>query len=246
MKPYSTLFRNNFPKSNSLFWVAHWWHPAIYEALQLGMPDNTQAEKVKQTDALIEEFFKDRPKRMVLSRELMPRYTMMNPMSANIFDNLHMLHGIAYDILTYEKWTKEEKRKELYRVLKAMAYKKGDEKYVRMFEYKHPETDPTKKESWMVSQEGAMSEIMMEMMMEMMPMMMPNISESQKQNVMNQFRMKMGPGMEPGEYEGSLHDALMKIVPDMKMNMEAMKPGNGDEEMSQMMLEKWERKHGKM
>jgi hypothetical protein len=32
---------------------------------------------------------------MVLSREIMPRYSRMSPESANIFDNLHMLHGIA-------------------------------------------------------------------------------------------------------------------------------------------------------
>lgn len=34
MKPYSVLFRNYFPRTNSFFWVAHWWHPAIYEAQQ--------------------------------------------------------------------------------------------------------------------------------------------------------------------------------------------------------------------
>lgn len=246
MKPYSTLFRNYFPKSNSLFWVAHWWHPAIYEALILGMRDNSQKEKVLAADHLLDQFFKGPPKRMLLSREMMPEYTRMNPMSANIFDNLHMLHGIAYDILTYEKWSAEEKKKELYRVIKAMAYQAGDEKYVRKFHYPREKIDPTMKENWMVTQEGSMSDIMMEMFMEMMPMMMPDISESQKKTVMEQFKLKMGPGMEPGEFEGSLHDALMKIVPDMKMNMEAMKPGEADEMMSKMMLEKWEKKNANM
>lgn len=247
MKPYFSHFRNYFPETNLFFWVAHWWHPAIYEAQHLGMKDGTQKEKVAQADGLINEFFKDPPKRMILSRELMPRYTQMNPMSANIFDNLHMLHGIAYDILTYPKWSAEEKRKEIYRVLKAMQYRKGDEKYVRAFKMEHPDTDPTKKEPWMVSQEGAMNSIMKEMMEEMMPMMMPEISETKKKEVMDQFRMKMGPRMEPGEHDGSLHDALMKVYPEMVMteeSKEAMKPGKASKHMVDMMLSKWEKKNG--
>lgn len=247
MKPYFTYFRNYFPETNLFFWVAHWWHPAIYEALYLGMKDGTQKEKVAAADNLINDFFKDPPKRMILSRELMPRYTEMNPMSSNIFDNLHMLHGIAYDILTYPKWSAEEKRKELYRVINAMKYRPGDEKYVRMFKIEKPLADPTKKEAWMVAQDGAMNTIMKEMMDEMMPMMMPNISESKKKEVMEQFRMKMGPRMEVGEYDGSLHDALMKVYPEMIMtdeSKEAMKPGKESKMMVDMMLSKWEKKNG--
>lgn len=247
MKPYFTHFRNYFPETNAFFWVAHWWHPAIYEAQYIGMSDGSMKEKAKKADGLIKEFFKDPPKRMILSRELMPRYTRMNPMSANIFDNLHMLHGIAYDILTYDKWTEEEKRKELYRVINAMKYKKGDEKYLRMFTIKHPDTDPTVKEPWMVSQDGAMNEIMKEMMEEMMPMMMPGISEVKKKEIMEQFRLKMGPRMEPGEHEGSLHDALMKVYPEMVMTPDmkkGMKAGKVSKKMVEMMLSKWEKKHG--
>ncbi|MFP5384832.1 MAG: hypothetical protein ACLGHN_02050 [Bacteriovoracia bacterium] len=243
MKPYFTHFRNYFPRTNSFFWVAHWWHPAIYEAQYLGMKDGSQKEKVKATDALLKEFFKTPPQRMILSRELMPRYTEENPETANIFDNLHMLHGIAYDILTYPHWSKEEKSKEINRVIKAMSYKKGDEKYVRAFKIKHPHTDPTKKEDWMISQEGAMNEIMKDMMNEMAPMMMPNLSEKQKEAVKKQFMMKLGPFMEEGEHDGSLHDALMKIVPDMKMNKEAMGPGKTPTKMIEVMLKKWEEKN---
>jgi hypothetical protein len=247
MKPYFTHFRNYFPETNLFFWVAHWWHPAIYEAQYIGMSDGTQKDKVSQADGLINEFFKDPPKRMILSRELMPRYTKMNPASANIFDNLHMLHGIAYDILTYPKWSAEEKRKELYRVIEAMKYRKGDEKYLRAFAIDRPDTDPTIKEPWMVSQDGAMNSIMKEMIDEMMPMMMPGISESKKKEVMEQFRMKMGPRMEAGEHEGSLHDALMKVYPDMVMteeSKESMKPGKVSKMMVKMMLSKWEKKNG--
>ncbi len=52
----------------------------------------------------------------------MPRYARMSPESANIFDNLHMLHGIAYSILAYPGWSIEEKRAEMYRVIEAMGY----------------------------------------------------------------------------------------------------------------------------
>ncbi len=247
MKPYFTHFRNYFPETNLFFWVAHWWHPAIYEALYVGMEDGTQKEKVAMADGLINDFFKDPPKRMILSRELMPRYTKMNPRSANIFDNLHMLHGIAYDILTYPKWTAEEKQKELYRVIEAMKYRKGDERYVEKFTIEHPDADPTKKEPWMVSQDGAMNTMMKEMMEEMMPMMMPGISSEKKKEAMEQFRLKMGPRMEAGEIDGSLHDALMQVYPQMVMSeesKEAMKPGKGAKKMTEMMLKKWEEKNG--
>lgn len=247
MKPYFTYFRNYFPETNLFFWVAHWWHPAIYEAQFIGMKDKSQKDKVSAADGLLNDFFKDPPKRMILSRELMPRYTMMNPMSGNIFDNLHMLHGIAYDILTYPHWNSAEKRKEIYRVIDAMKYRKGDEKYTRMFQINHPDADPTKKEPWMVTQEGAMNSIMEEMMEEMMPMMMPGISETKKKEVMEQFKLKMGPRMEQGEHGGSLHDALMKVYPQMEMDKdskESMKPGKVSKKMVEMMLSNWEKKNG--
>ncbi len=31
MKPYFNYFRNFYPLDQSLFYVAHWWHPAAYE-----------------------------------------------------------------------------------------------------------------------------------------------------------------------------------------------------------------------
>jgi hypothetical protein len=103
MKPYFTYFRNYYPQSNNFFYVAHWWHPAIYEAMMIGGNDREQEMMVEQTNATMNrEILNDRPQRMLLSREIMPRYSRMSPESANIFDNLHMLHGIAYDILAYE------------------------------------------------------------------------------------------------------------------------------------------------
>jgi hypothetical protein len=75
MKPYCMYYRNFYPKFNSEAWVAHWWHPAIYEAQMIA--DNTdggQEAALKEVNRIMfDEVYKNRPKRMVLSRELMPR-----------------------------------------------------------------------------------------------------------------------------------------------------------------------------
>lgn len=184
MKPYFTYYRNFYPKFNSQAWVAHWWHPAVYEAQMItGNADGGQEAALKEVNrVMFDEVYKNRPQRMVLSRELMPRYSRMSPESANIFDNLHMLHGLAYDILSYEGWTQEQQREELYRVIDAMSYQPGHEKYVRKFDITYPNMDPLKYPDWMASSEGSMSKIMSEMMAEMMPMMMPDLSPRGKKN----------------------------------------------------------------
>jgi hypothetical protein len=274
MKPYFTLYRNYYPQSSTFAFVAHWWHPAVYECQMISGNDKDQETTLAQMNAtMLDEVFKDRPMRMLLSREVMPRYSKMSPESANIFDNLHMLHGIVYDIMAYEKWTPEQKRDELYRVIRAMAYQPSDEKYVRKFETPYPNVDPRVYEDWMKSSEGSMSKIMMEMQMEMMPMMMENagmpMSEEMKQAMMNgemdkvmamlspemkamhekmmaQFKMKMRPGLEAGEIEGSLHDAMMKLMPNMKMMPESMNPGATPQMMVDAMLRGYQMKHGNM
>ena len=247
MKPYFTLYRNYSPESNSVAWVAHWWHPTIYEAQMLGGNGDAQEQMVHQTDkTMFNQVFMVRPERMLLSRELMPRYSRMNPETANIFDNLHMLHGIAYDIMAYKGYTPSQKKAELYRVIDAMGYQAGDEKYVRKFPIPHPDVDPRIYEGWMGSYEGEMSRIMSEMMDEMMPMMMPNISDEDKAKVMAQFRLKMMQGIQPSEKPGSLHDALMAVYPGMKMNMDTMKAGAQPQMMVQMMLNGWMKKYADM
>ncbi len=52
--------------------------------------------------------------------------------------------------------------------------------------------------------------------------------------------------MQPGEIEGSLHDALMKIYPQMKMMPGTMEPGEAPPMMVEMMLKGWRKKHGGM
>jgi hypothetical protein len=105
---------------------------------------------------------------MLLSREGTPRYSRLSPETANIFDNLHMLHGITYDIFSYDGWTIEQKRAELYRVLDAMAYQPGDEELARKFTTPRPDLNPLDYDDWVTSNEGAMTTMMLEMLDEMM------------------------------------------------------------------------------
>ncbi len=247
MKPYFTLYRNYSPESNSVAWVAHWWHPAIYEAQILGGNGAGQDQMVEQTDkTMFNQFFAVRPERMLLSRELMPRYSRMSPETANIFDNLHMLHGIAYDIMLYKGYLPSENKAELYRVIEAMGYQPGDEKYVRKFAEPHPDVDPRVYEPWMGTYQGEMSRIMGEMLDEMMPMMMPGISDEDKARVKEQFRLKNMQGIQPGEKPGCLMDALKAVYPAMKMNPEYMKAGVPPQMMINTMLAGWTQKYAAM
>lgn len=250
MKPYFPYFRMHYPESAKYFYVAHWWHPAIYEAMMIGGNDAEQEQAVSATHALTyEQVFHDRPLRMLLSREMMPRYSRMSPESANIFDNLHMLHGIAYSILSYDGWTAAEKRAELYRVIDAMAEQPGDRELARLFPIPRPDMDPRVYEDWMRGvrgPEGSMNQIMEEMLREMWPHMSADGSAEPPPEVWEQFWMKLEPGMQEGEAEGSLHDAIMSVYPDMKMNPESMKPGVAPQKMIDAMLQGWREKHGDM
>ena len=72
------------------------------------------------------------------------------------------------------------------------------------------------------------------------------MSTEMKEKMRDQLRMKLTPGMQDGEIEGSLHDAMMKLMPDMKMDPETMKPGKASQKMVDMMLKGWREKHGNM
>ncbi|WP_345823012.1 hypothetical protein ABC766_33390 (plasmid) [Methylobacterium fujisawaense] len=247
MKPYFNYFRNFYPRDQALFYVAHWWHPAVYEAFMIsGNRDQEIAVKGVE-DVMYREILPNRPGRMVLSREIMPRYARMSPESANIFDNLHMLHGIAYSILAYKGWSIEEKRDEMYRVIEAMGYQPGDEAYATKFHEPYPTYDPRTYPAWVRSPEGAMGKIMMEMLMEMLPMMYPQgLSKMQKAAIMQQMMKSGRLGIEPGELPGSLRDAIMQVAPGMTMMPGATAPGETPQMMTDMMVANWKRKAERM
>lgn len=242
MKPYFGVYRTQYPRSTRFFYAAHWWHPVIYEAMMIAGNGPGQDVSVEAAQRLVATVWTEPPTRMLLSREVMPRYARMSPESANIFDNLHMLHGIAYAILSYEGWSIDEQRAELYRVIDAMSEKPGDRQLARVFEIPYPDMDPRRYEPWMKGYEGAMNRIMEEMLAEMWPMMSPDGAPEVPPAVMEQLRKKLRPGLEAGEHPGSLHQALMKLVPQMKMGpaaVEGNKPGKVHGQMVEMMLAHW-------
>lgn len=225
MKPYFGTWRTHYPRSTTFFYVAHWWHPAVYEAIMVAGNDDEQEAALDRVDETMRRVLQERPQRMLLSREIMPRYSRMSPESANIFDNLHMLHGIVYDILSYEGWSAAEKRAELDRVVAAMSEQPGDRELARAFALTRPDLDPRRYDAWMTSMDGAMTEMMQQMLTSMWPMMSPDGSAEVPAEVMDAFKKKMRPGLDASEHPGSLHDAIMALVPDMKMDKEGMKAG---------------------
>lgn len=54
------------------------------------------------------------------------------------------------------------------------------------------------------------------------------------------------PGMQKGEHDGSLSDALKKVAPGMKSMPGSMEPGVAPEEMIALMLDGWQKKYGSM
>ncbi|AFY55689.1 hypothetical protein Riv7116_3218 [Rivularia sp. PCC 7116] len=247
MKPYFTLTRNYYPQNNNFFYAAHWWHPAVYESMMIGGNDKEQDAMIqKMEDVFQNQVVPNPPMRMLLSREGAPRYSRLSPETANVFDNLHMLHGITYDIFAYEGWTIKQKRAELYRVLKALSYQPGDEKLVRKFNVPKPNFNPLVYDEWAKSSNGAMTRMMMEMAMEMMPMMHGNMNQEMHQKIMAQLKMKLTPGIQEGEIPGSWIDAMKVLMPNMKMSPEAMQPGKINPMMVNIMLDGWREKYGSL
>jgi hypothetical protein len=263
MKPYFSLTRNYYPQNNNFFYAAHWWHPAVYESMMVGGNGVGQDVMMERMDRMFHDrVVAEPPKRMILSRELMPRYSRLSPETANVFDNLHMLHGITYDIFAYDGWTIEQKRAELYRVLDAMSYQPGDEELARKFDIPRPDIDPLDYNDWITSADGAMTRIMLEMLDEMMPMHAMGHGEmdhdemdhgemdhgemSMRDRLRDQLRLKLTPGLQDGELPGSFADAMMQIMPEMEMSREMMEPGVVSEDMVNGMLAGWRQKYGDM
>jgi hypothetical protein len=99
---------------------------------------------------------------------------------------------------------------------------------------------------WMTTYEGEMNRIMEEMLREMWPCMSPDGADEPPANVMNQFRLKLSPGHQPGEHPGSLHEALMKEFPQMVMDKKGMEPGVTPKKMVEAMMKGWEQKSANM
>jgi hypothetical protein len=158
-QPWFKAFRTNWPKSNGLFWAFHWWHPVIYEVQLLNPNLEDQKRAIREIDDI---FMKDvvlnPPQRMHLSREVMPRFSQLSPEAANIFDNLHMFHGIVYDILASPKV--QDKKKEIYRMIDLMTAQPGDREMAKQFPITHLDSDPMVYSKGLQGMGGEMGRIM--------------------------------------------------------------------------------------
>lgn len=158
-QPWFKSFRHRFPKTMDLFRAFHWWHPVVYEAQLLHPKLAPQKEAVLKIDELfLEQVIPNPPNRMLLSREVMPRFSMLTPEAANIFDNLHMFHGIIYDVLASPKV--KDKRREIYRMIDLMTVKPGDRKIAGNFPIPDPDLDPLVYPESMWKGHGEMGRIM--------------------------------------------------------------------------------------
>ena len=140
-QPWFKAFRKAWPQTTQLFWAFHWWHPAVYETQLHYGPK--QSEAVRQIDTLFwNQVLSQPPNRMLLSNEVMPRFSRMAPEAANIFDNLHQFHGIVYDILASP--LVDDKKSEIYRMIRLMLVRPGDRKLAtsQSTAHSHPIDDP--------------------------------------------------------------------------------------------------------
>lgn len=158
-QPWFKSFRNHWPKTIELFWIFHWWHPVVYET-QILFPGSEAQRKaiLKVNELFFDKALLTPTNRMLLSREVMPRFSNLSPESANIFDNLHMFHGVVYDILASPKV--EDKRKEIYKIIDLMVVRPGDRTLAQNFPTPHPEFDPLGYPLWLKKGSGEMGRIM--------------------------------------------------------------------------------------
>ena len=99
-QPYSGNFRKKYPKVNGLFWGYHWLQGAMYDGLWKADSSQQKAwwnvAKMRYHDT--ELYRTDRPF-MPMFAETSPQFAARFPYISNAFDNLHMLHDMANDIL---------------------------------------------------------------------------------------------------------------------------------------------------
>ncbi len=158
-QPWFGAFRRQWPKATGLFWAFHWWHPAVYDTQVVY--GTQQREAILNLDKVfVQTVFPNPPTRMLLSREIMPRFARMAPEAANIFDNLHQFHGITYDILSSP--LVKDKKAELYRMIQLMLSRPGDRGLVTTQAPSVPQGDlsPLAYEEWMRMGPGEMGRIM--------------------------------------------------------------------------------------
>jgi hypothetical protein len=118
-QPYSTVFRNRYPKFNGLIWGYHWLQVGLYEPLMTGRtPDERQsgvAAAVTRFRQMLVNAPENMPRLMPMTAAIAPTFAERYPEAAIIFDNLHAMHDVISDILASPQVPRERKRAEILR-----------------------------------------------------------------------------------------------------------------------------------
>jgi hypothetical protein len=245
-KPYFTSYRTHYPQSSSFMLAAQWWRPAMLEAQLLTQNGPRQESFQGETDCtFFSQVLERRPGRLLLMREVAPSFCRLSPAMCNISDNLHLLQGIVYDILSYKGWDMEQKKAELLRITQAMQPHAGDEKLVRKFRLAHKRVDPRMYYPWMKRSEGDITRIMEEMLEEVAAQLVPKKKEraAHLKALTGQMMMKLRPGLEKGEYEGSLYEALLQTTPQLKGTDGKNSGEPSPDSLIEVMAKGWKRKY---
>ena len=107
--PYSHEFHHAYPQCMGVMMAYHWLQGAQYDAVPGGWVEGALAR--------FRELLAWPPQYFPLSHKSGPKFHERAPEAGYIFDNLHMLHHLAQDILITDKIRgPEAKRAELYRI----------------------------------------------------------------------------------------------------------------------------------
>ena len=112
--PYSHEFHHAYPRCMGIMMAYHWLQGAQYEAMLA--PAAERRRVVEEALARFRELLRSPPDHFPLTHRAAPTFHELAPEAGYIFDNLHMLHHLAQDILLTEKV--RGKRAELYRLLR--------------------------------------------------------------------------------------------------------------------------------
>ncbi len=188
---YSGAFRINYPKFNALLWAFHWLEPVFYEGLFL-FDDPAKREKILQM--WIEEnndWFKNPTQRMPLMRDSAFQWSKFAPAAANIFDNVHTLHGMIADIMASPKVN--DKQAEITRAIKLMQTLPGSDSNNRMTKFLPLRRDGS---YW---KDTSMMQEMLKMGHDPVAQMRQEMEEEMKKMEENAERIKKIPYIEKGE-----------------------------------------------
>ena len=120
--PWAGTFRRAYPEVNGILWAYHWHHAAVYEALMEDEPEARRTELDRVIRVFADSILADLPTEMPLTASVAPRFAALFPAAAQIFDNLHMMHDVANDVMAYAEYDQAGKAAEIERLRRLMAY----------------------------------------------------------------------------------------------------------------------------